>query len=65
MLSRRRIQNIRKLAPLAVPKNRGDLYNDVNIDKSKNWKNGENIENFSIIEKQIESPKIEGSYRMT
>jgi len=28
----------RKLAQLEMPKNRGELYNDVNIAKSKNWK---------------------------
>ena len=32
------MQNFRKLAELKIPKNRGELYNNVNIAKSKNWK---------------------------
>ena len=32
------MQNFRKLAQLEIPKNRGELYNNVNIAESKNWK---------------------------
>ena len=42
----RRIQNLRKLAQLEIPKNRGELYNDVNIAKSNNRKNDENSWNI-------------------
>ena len=41
MLIGSRMQNFRKLAQLEIPKNQGELYNDVHIAKSKNWKNGE------------------------
>ena len=51
MLLGRRKQNIRMFAQLEMPKNRGELYNDVNISKSKNWKNDENREIFSKYEK--------------
>ena len=32
------MQNFRKLAQLEILKNRWELYHDVNIAKSKNWK---------------------------
>ena len=54
MLLGMRIQKFRKLAQLKIPKNRGELYDDGNISKSKNWKNGKNIGNFTKFEK----PKI-------
>ena len=40
------MQNLRKLAQLEIPKNRGELYNNVNIAKSKNWKTGKIQEIF-------------------
>ena len=40
------MQNFRKLAELKIPKNRGELYNNVNIAKSKNWKSVEIREIF-------------------
>ena len=53
MLLKRRMKNFRKLAQLEIPKNRGELLNDVNIAKSKNWKNGKNSRNFSKLKKYI------------
>ena len=45
------MQNFSKLAQLEIPKNRGELYNDVNISKSKKWKNNENSGIFTKFEK--------------
>ena len=52
MLSWRRMQNFRKLAQLEIPKNLGELYNDVNIAKSKNWKTEKIQEIFRNSNKQ-------------
>ena len=46
------MQNFRRLAQLEIPKNRRELQNEVNIAKSKNFKNGENSRNFSKFKKQ-------------
>ena len=46
------MQNFRKLAELKIPKNRGELYNNVNIAKSKNWKSVEIREIFRNSKKQ-------------
>ena len=52
MLLWRRMQNFRKLAQLEILKNRGELYNDVNIAKSKNWKTEKIQEIFRNSKKQ-------------
>ena len=52
MLLERRMQNFRKLAQSEIPKNRGKLYNNVNIAKSKNWKTKKIREIFGNSKKQ-------------
>ena len=46
------MQNLGKLAQLEIPKNRGELYNDVNIAKLKNWKTEKIKEIFRNSKKQ-------------
>ena len=44
----RRMKNLGKLAQLEMPKNRGELYKDVNIAQlKKNWKTAKILINFS------------------
>ena len=52
MLSWRRMNNFRKLAQLEIPKNWGELYNELNIAKSKNWKTEKIQEIFRNSKKQ-------------
>ena len=53
MLLGRRMQNFQKLAQLEIPKNREELYNDMNISKSKTRKTAKIPEIFSkFIKKQ-------------
>ena len=52
MLLERHMQNFRNLAQLEILKNRGELYNDVNIAKSKNWKTEKIQEIFRNSKKQ-------------
>ena len=40
------------LAEMEIPKNRGELYNNVNIAKSKNWKTEKIQEIFRNSKKQ-------------
>ena len=46
------MQNFRDLAQLKIPKNRGELYNIVNIAKSKNGKTEKSLEIFRNSKKQ-------------
>ena len=53
------MQNCRKLAQLEIPKNRGELYNNVNIAKSKNWNSVKIRGNFFKIQKN-KKKQLEG-----
>ena len=51
------MQNFRRLAQLEIPKNRGELYNDVNIVKLKNWETEKIQEIFQNSKKKKKSSR--------